>query len=141
LGGVWVKVYDWHASLPIRGAALFKTMQEYGIIDCHAHIHEGNFPSNTNNSLHSIFENARNAHVRAIVSVSENLNDAQQILQLASQSGGLILPAVGLHPVQTTNLNNEVVERSVSLEDFQEFLPFLQRCIDDKQICCVGEGV
>ncbi|CAO3662461.1 unnamed protein product [Umbelopsis vinacea] len=74
-----------------------------------------------------------------IVSVSENLKDAPQVLQLAAQSDGLILAGVGLHPVQCTSLDNESVERSVTMDDLREFLPFLQKCIENRQICCVGE--
>jgi Tat protein secretion system quality control protein TatD with DNase activity len=119
----------------------FNAMQQYGIIDCHAHIHEGNYPSNTSNSLQAILQNAREANVMTIVSVSENLKDAPQVLQLAAQSDGLILAGVGLHPVQSTSLDNESVERSVTMDDLREFLPFLQKCIENRQICCVGEGI
>ncbi|KAI8582919.1 hypothetical protein K450DRAFT_225449 [Umbelopsis ramanniana AG] len=67
------------------------------------------------------------------------LLDAPKVLKLAAQSNGLILAGVGLHPVQTYNENDEQIERSVTLDDFEKFLPYVRKCIDDKQICCVGE--
>ncbi|KAH8551202.1 hypothetical protein BGW37DRAFT_520770 [Umbelopsis sp. PMI_123] len=114
-------------------------MPDYGIIDCHAHLHEGNFPPHAINSLETILDNARKANIQTIVSVSENLTDAPKVQDLASRSNGLILAGVGLHPVQISNINNEQVECSVTMDDYEEFLPYLRKCIDNKQICCIGE--
>jgi Tat protein secretion system quality control protein TatD with DNase activity len=116
-------------------------MPDYGIIDCHAHLHEGNFPPHAINSLETILDNARKANIQTIVSVSENLTDAPKVQDLASRSNGLILAGVGLHPVQISNINNEQVECSVTMDDYEEFLPYLRKCIDNKQICCIGEGI
>lgn len=115
-------------------------MSEHCIIDCHAHVHEDNFPSSSSNSLEVILENARKANVQIIVSVSEGLGDATQVLKLASQSQGRVKAGVGLHPVQTVSSNNESIERSVTQEDLDKFLPLLRKCIANQEICCVGEG-
>jgi Tat protein secretion system quality control protein TatD with DNase activity len=116
-------------------------MSEGCIIDCHAHVHEGNFPPHSNNSLEVILENASKANVQIIVSVSEGIGDATQVLRLASQSQGRVKAGVGLHPIQTVSRNNESIERSVTKEDLEEFLPLLQKCIANHEICCVGEGI
>lgn len=115
-------------------------MKDYAIFDCHAHLHEGNFPPEAENNLDIILDNARKANVQTIVSVSEGLLDAPKVLKLAAESNGLILAGVGLHPVQTYNENGEQIERSVTLEDFEEFLPYISQCIKDNRISCVGEG-
>jgi len=121
-------------------SSIFYAMQDYAIFDCHAHLHEGNFPPEAENSLDVILDNARKANVQTIVSVSEGLIDAPKVLKLAAESNGLILAGVGLHPVQTSKENGEQIERSATLEDFEEFLPYISQCIDDKRISCVGEG-
>jgi TatD related DNase len=120
---------------------IFYAMQDYGIFDCHAHLHEDNFPPDSVTSLEIILGNARKANIQTIVSVSEGLVDAPKVLRLAAQSNGLVLAGVGLHPVQTYNENDEQIERSVTLDDFEKFLPYVRKCIDDKRICCVGEGM
>ncbi|KAG2181607.1 hypothetical protein INT44_008422, partial [Umbelopsis vinacea] len=111
----------------------------YGIFDCHAHLHEDNFPPGSVNSLEIILDNARKANIQTIVSVSESLLDAPKVLKLAAQSNGLILAGVGLHPVQTYRKHDEQIERSVTLDDFEKFLPYVRKYINDKLICCVGE--
>ncbi|CAO3640622.1 unnamed protein product [Cunninghamella blakesleeana] len=81
---------------------------------------------------------ANTAGVKHIVSVSESIYDAEDILSLANELNGIIWPCIGLHPVQYTSSDHQL-ERSVTLEDWYQFKPILEKAISDKAIVCVGE--
>ncbi|KAI8388250.1 uncharacterized protein BYT42DRAFT_611321 [Radiomyces spectabilis] len=61
-----------------------------------------------------------------------------RIIDNAKKAGysGYIYPALGLHPVQTMM---DKTERSVNLDDYDQWEPTLKKAITDKTICCVGE--
>lgn len=109
-------------------------------MDVHAHITTTNFPTQADPpriTLHALLENAKQAGVRHIVSVTESERDVEVILGLARDTDGFILPAVGLHPVQPVDDG----ERSVTMDDWTRFEPLLQKAIQDNTIACVGESV
>ena len=115
----------------------------FQMIDVHAHINTTNFPHQTDNAAKKTFRHvlttAAATNVARVVSVSETIHDAPDILELAEQSSGLIKPGVGLHPVQRVDTYTSP-ERSATLEDLDQFQPLLERAIASKSICCVGES-
>lgn len=110
------------------------------MIDVHAHINKKNFPQQQSEKLSfsSMTKRAKEAHVERIISVSESIHDASDVLELARASDGYVVPGVGLHPVQYADSSSE---RSVTLEDWEAFEPVLKRAISEKSICCVGESM
>lgn len=116
------------------------------MIDVHAHINYVNFPRNNTMSdqddnkptLDMMIDHAKKASIQHIVAVSESIHDVHDIFEIASTSDNFIWPARGLHPVQ---LDDNKVERSVNWHDFEMFEPVLQDAIQQKKICCVGEGM
>lgn len=104
------------------------------MIDVHAHINTKNFPPVV---FQDMLKSAKEKGVKHIVSVSESIQDAKDIISLAKQSNGMIWPSIGLHPVQHTD---QQLERSVTMEDWEAFKPLLEKVIADKTIVCVGEG-
>ncbi|KAI9302035.1 putative deoxyribonuclease TATDN3-like protein [Cunninghamella echinulata] len=103
------------------------------MIDVHAHINTKNFPPVV---FQDMLKSAKEKGVKHIVSVSESIQDAKDIILLAKQSNGMIWPSIGLHPVQNTD---QQLERSVTMEDWEAFKPLLEKVIADKTIVCVGE--
>ncbi|KAI8145279.1 deoxyribonuclease TATDN3 [Fennellomyces sp. T-0311] len=112
------------------------------MIDVHAHINNTNFPHQTSDAAKITFDhvltNAAVTNVTRVVSLSETIHDAPNILELAEQSNGLIKPGVGLHPVQRVDTYTSP-ERSATLEDLDRFQPLLEKAIASGNICCVGE--
>ncbi|KAG0166020.1 putative deoxyribonuclease tatdn3 [Apophysomyces sp. BC1034] len=109
------------------------------MIDVHAHINQLNFPlTGSTKTFEHIISGAKKAGVQHIISVSESIHDAPDILSLARDSNGFIWPAVGLHPVQPLSKEDQR-ERSVSLQDLELFEPLLKDAIIKDEICCVGE--
>ncbi|KAI9321637.1 putative deoxyribonuclease TATDN3-like protein [Dichotomocladium elegans] len=109
------------------------------MIDVHAHITSRNFPSEkqpngSSLSLQEMIDHAKAVNVKHIVAVSETLNDAADVLDIAEKFSDFIWPSVGLHPVQHADQ-----ERSVNMQDFEAFKPFLEHAINNDKICCVGE--
>ncbi|KAI9030104.1 putative deoxyribonuclease TATDN3 [Phycomyces nitens] len=105
------------------------------MIDVHAHIQSTNFPPESYGKMADL---AHQAGITKIVSVSESIFDALDVLTVARTSDGLIWPGLGLHPVQPLSREDNR-PRSVTLQDFEEFRPILQQSISAKEICCIGE--
>lgn len=104
-------------------------------IDVHAHINPATFPAaHPTHSLDSILARARAANISAIVSVSENLTEARDILALSEQYQGFVWPSAGVHPVQVTLQG----ERSIASEDVEEMLGYLREV--GGRIVAIGEG-
>ncbi|ORZ15930.1 hypothetical protein BCR42DRAFT_392874 [Absidia repens] len=102
------------------------------MIDVHAHITSRNFDEKL---LQKILTSAKEAGVQHIISVSETIDDANDVMTLATQSDGMIWPSLGLHPVQYTTTG----ERSVTMDDWNSFQPILEKAIQDKSVVCIGE--
>jgi TatD DNase family protein len=63
------------------------------MIDCHAHLADASFDGDRAD----VIERARQAGVRAILCVSEGLEDADRVLEVAAQFS-VVRPCLGLHP-------------------------------------------
>ncbi|KAI8088849.1 putative deoxyribonuclease TATDN3 [Halteromyces radiatus] len=105
------------------------------MIDVHAHITSRNFGAQ---AFQEVLQSAKESGVQHIISVSETVHDASDVLTLASQSNGMIWPSLGLHPVQYLDGDN-TSERSVTKDDWDKFKPILEKAIKDRTIVCVGE--
>ncbi|RUS32331.1 hypothetical protein BC938DRAFT_475715 [Jimgerdemannia flammicorona] len=104
-------------------------------IDVHAHLNPTTFPAtHPTHSLDLVISRARAANVSSIVSVSENLAEARDILVLAGQHPGFVWPSAGVHPVQVMPQG----ERSVVEKDVEEMVGFLREV--GGRIVGVGEG-
>ncbi len=77
------------------------------LIDTHAHMCDPGFDTDRE----AVLERARNAGIKAIIAVGENLTDARKNLELA-QKYPMLKPAAGLYP---THLN---LEQSHQMADF-----------------------
>lgn len=76
------------------------------LIDTHAHLDEvGN--------LDAAIEKARGLGVIAIVAVGSSLKSNQQTLHIAARYPSFVYPALGLHPWEVGNLNDEQLDRSL----------------------------
>jgi TatD DNase family protein len=86
-------------------------MPEHLIVDTHAHLCDRAF----DDDRHEVLERAREAGVAAVVSVSENLADAERTLALAGRNP-MILPAAGLFPSRPDVRQAEAVAELVRRE-------------------------
>lgn len=73
------------------------------LVDTHTHIYDPVFDGDRE----AVLQAARRTGIGAVIAVSENLNDAERILELAGQHH-LIRPAAGLYP---TILDNDQADR------------------------------
>ena len=71
-----------------------KTPRSPGLVDAHAHLGDAVFDADRADVL----DRARQAGVKAVVSVGETLADAERNLQLADELGVMFRPAAGLYP-------------------------------------------
>ncbi|KAG0050513.1 putative deoxyribonuclease tatdn3 [Gryganskiella cystojenkinii] len=67
------------------------------MIDIHAHIYPPTIPLE---SITPLVNRAKAAGLTSLISVSETLVDARQIIRLSIQHPGFIFPCAGLHPAQ-----------------------------------------
>ena len=85
------------------------------LVDTHTHLYDPVFDEDRD----AVLEAAAQAGVGAVIVVSENLTDAQRILELAGQHD-LIRPAAGLYP---TILKNDQAEKMEAfIRDHRSFL-------------------
>ncbi|XP_004694956.1 PREDICTED: putative deoxyribonuclease TATDN3 isoform X2 [Condylura cristata] len=101
-----------------------------GLVDCHCHLAAPDF----DRDLEDVLEKAKKANVRAIVVVAEHAGEFEKIMQLAERDDGLILPCLGVHPVQEHPSGDQ---RSVTLKDLEGALPIIEKYKD--RLSAVGE--
>lgn len=64
------------------------------MIDCHAHISHNSFDQDRE----KIINRAKQAGVKAIITVGENIDDSLQVLKMCRKYPGILLPCMGIHP-------------------------------------------
>jgi TatD DNase family protein len=91
------------------------------LIDTHCHIHEADFPIDTN----KVIDHAHKADVEQIVCVGTNLEDSKLALEFATNHDG-VFASIGIHPHYANK----------SLDDFFDFVKTVE--FNDK-IIAIGE--
>ncbi|TPX60593.1 hypothetical protein PhCBS80983_g01755 [Powellomyces hirtus] len=101
--------------------------KDYMMLDCHAHIYSPEF-----SDVQQTLEAAYAAGVRAILNVSETVEDALKILELA-QEYPILQPCLGLHPVQPGAQGS----RSVRLDEVDKIMELIRE--NSERIVAIGE--
>uniref|UniRef100_A0A5F9C7T2 TatD DNase domain containing 3 n=1 Tax=Oryctolagus cuniculus TaxID=9986 RepID=A0A5F9C7T2_RABIT len=88
-----------------------------GLVDCHWH-----------------FSEAKKGNVMALMAVAEHSGEFEKIMQLSERYNGLVLPCLGVHPVQELPSEDQ---RSVTSKDLEVALPIIGHYKD--QLLAIGE--
>ncbi|XP_073073054.1 putative deoxyribonuclease TATDN3 isoform X2 [Manis javanica] len=101
-----------------------------GMVDCHCHLSAPDFDGD----LDDVLEKAQKANVMALVVVAEHSGEFGKIMELSERYNGLVMPCLGVHPVQGVSPEGQ---RSVTLKDLDVALPIIENYKD--QLLAVGE--
>lgn len=101
-----------------------------GMVDCHCHLSAPDFDGD----LDDVLEKAQKANVMALVVVAEHSGEFGKIMELSERYNGLLMPCLGVHPVQGVSPEGQ---RSVTLKDLDVALPIIENYKD--QLLAVGE--
>ncbi|XP_048841484.1 putative deoxyribonuclease tatdn3 isoform X1 [Brienomyrus brachyistius] len=101
-----------------------------GFIDCHCHISAAEFTKDRDD----VIKRAEEAGVRMLISVTEEASEFEKAVQLSKSYPGLLVPCLGIHPVQHSDSREH---RSVAIQDLECALPLFQKYKDD--IVAIGE--
>ncbi|XP_029449092.1 putative deoxyribonuclease TATDN3 isoform X2 [Rhinatrema bivittatum] len=104
--------------------------QAWGWVDCHCHLSAPQFDGD----IEDVLKAANDANVVALVAVAEHAGEFEKILQLSKRYSGLVLPCLGVHPVQGVPPEEQ---RSATLKDLDAALPLIECYKDD--LLAVGE--
>ncbi|XP_064602779.1 putative deoxyribonuclease TATDN3 [Liolophura sinensis] len=91
------------------------------MIDCHCHIADPQF----NEDVDDVIQKAREANVKGIVAVPEFPSDFINVIAIADRYPDIILPCLGLHPVQEAKEDGK--HRSVTVEEFERVVPLIEK--------------
>lgn len=106
------------------------TMEFNGYIDCHNHLADPMFTDD----IHNVVDNAREAGVVAALVCAETPPDIPKVLRLCETFPDILLPCLGIHPVQK---NADDIERCVTLHDFEMAVSEIEK--HAHKICAIGE--
>ncbi|ORX65448.1 Mg-dependent DNase [Anaeromyces robustus] len=106
--------------------------------DCHAHI---NSPSFSKENIEIIVNKAKEKNVKGIISVAETYEDCLDVLNVAKQYSKIILPGIGLHPIQPlVDENGQRLDKGGRSSTLDEVYPVLDLIKEhQKEIVCIGE--
>ena len=80
-------------------------------VDAHIHLADNNYSQN----VREIVEEARNSNVLALVANSMDLESSRRSLRLAEEYPDHVYAAMGIHPWNTKNLNDNEVQDTINL--------------------------
>lgn len=102
-------------------------------IDCHSHLYADEFSSD----VHQVIDEAKEAGVKAMIVVAESMCHFSRILELSEQHKGVIMPALGVHPVQASGPQGPY-DRSAAPDDLGDDV---LRAITEEQdrLVAIGE--
>ncbi|KAA8582911.1 hypothetical protein FQN60_015457 [Etheostoma spectabile] len=69
---------------------------ENGFVDCHCHISAREFAED----LEDVIQRTREAGVKTLVAVTEEVSEFDRVLQLQERYPDLVAPCFGIHPLQ-----------------------------------------
>lgn len=104
--------------------------ENVGFVDCHTHLADSMFE----HDIQTVVENAKRAGVSAALVCTVTPSDFPLVLRLCDQYPNVLVPCLGIHPVQKDS-NGE--QRCVSQEDLDKVLTELEQNVD--RICAIGE--
>ncbi|XP_029589526.1 putative deoxyribonuclease tatdn3 isoform X3 [Salmo trutta] len=84
--------------------------------------------------LEDVIKRTREAGVKTLISVTEELSEFERVIQLFKSYPDLVAPCFGIHPVQGCGSHDQ---HSVKIQDLEPALPLFQKYRDD--IVAVGE--
>ncbi|XP_041108622.1 putative deoxyribonuclease tatdn3 [Polyodon spathula] len=102
-----------------------------GFIDCHCHISVEEFAEDVGD----VIKRAKEAGVKALVSVTEHVDEFEKVIQLHKRYPDFVVPCFGIHPVQ--GCAPQLQQHSVTMQDLEPALPFFQKY--KNEIAAVGE--
>ncbi|XP_047244678.1 putative deoxyribonuclease tatdn3 isoform X2 [Girardinichthys multiradiatus] len=89
---------------------------DFGFVDCHCHISATEFQLD----LQDVIHRTRQAGVKTLVAVTEEVEEFPRVLQLQESYPDLVAPCFGLHPLQA---GGGPAQRSVKPRDLDAALP------------------
>ncbi|XP_023123527.2 putative deoxyribonuclease tatdn3 isoform X2 [Amphiprion ocellaris] len=89
---------------------------ENGFVDCHCHISANEFEED----LEEVIKRTREAGVKTLVAVTEEVGEFSRVLQLQDSYPDLVAPCFGVHPLQASGGPQQ---RSVKPQDLDAALP------------------
>ncbi|OUM59882.1 hypothetical protein PIROE2DRAFT_46697 [Piromyces sp. E2] len=106
--------------------------------DCHAHI---NSPSFSKEAISDLVKKAQEKNVKGIISVTETYEDCLDVLNVVMQYPNIILPGLGLHPIQPlVDENGQRLDKGGRSSTLDEVYPILDLIKEHKdEIVCIGE--
>ncbi|ORX56522.1 putative deoxyribonuclease TATDN3-like protein [Piromyces finnis] len=106
--------------------------------DCHAHI---NSPSFSKEAISNLIKKAQEKHIKGIISVTETYEDCIDVLNVAKQYPNILLPGLGLHPIQPLiDENGKRLDKGGRSSTLDEVYPILDLIKKHKEeIVCIGE--
>lgn len=106
--------------------------------DCHAHI---NSPSFSKEAISVLIKKAQEKNVKGIISVAETYEDCLDVLNVTKQYPTIILPGLGLHPIQPlVDENGQRLDKGGRSSSLEEVYPVLELIKEHKdELACIGE--
>lgn len=104
--------------------------ENVGFVDCHTHLADSMFE----HDIQTVVENTKRAGVAAVLVCTVTPSDFPLVLRLCDQYPDVLVPCLGIHPVQKDS-NGE--QRCVSQEDLDKVLTEMEQYAD--RICAIGE--
>ncbi|KAM9354523.1 putative deoxyribonuclease tatdn3 isoform 2-T2 [Pholidichthys leucotaenia] len=101
-----------------------------GFVDCHCHISALEFEED----LEDVIQRTREAGVKTLVAVTEEVGEFSRVLQLQESYPDLVAPCFGIHPLQAGRGSER---RGVKLEDLDVALPLFYTHRD--RLVAIGE--
>ncbi|MBO3762799.1 MAG: TatD family hydrolase [Thermoproteota archaeon] len=98
-------------------------MKRIGLVDVHCHISDQSFEEDRD----LVIKRATDVDVVAMISNSENLEDAKKVLRISEKYKGIVFAAVGVHPIDLLTYN----------ESFDKIKDFIVS--NSKEIVAIGE--
>ncbi|XP_008300034.1 putative deoxyribonuclease tatdn3 [Stegastes partitus] len=89
---------------------------ENGFVDCHCHMSAREFEED----LEDVIKRAREAGIKTLVAVTEEVGEFARVLQLQDSYPDLVVPCFGIHPLQASGGPEQ---RSVKPQDLDAALP------------------
>ncbi|XP_032398677.1 putative deoxyribonuclease tatdn3 isoform X1 [Etheostoma spectabile] len=89
---------------------------ENGFVDCHCHISAREFAED----LEDVIQRTREAGVKTLVAVTEEVSEFDRVLQLQERYPDLVAPCFGIHPLQG---DEGPAQRSVKPQELDAALP------------------
>ncbi|XP_040920691.1 putative deoxyribonuclease tatdn3 [Toxotes jaculatrix] len=103
---------------------------ECGFVDCHCHISACEFEED----LEDVIQRTREAGVKTLVAVTEEVTEFNRVLQLQERYPDLVAPCFGIHPLQG---GGGPEPRSVTPQDLDAALPLFYK--HREHLVAIGE--